>query len=390
MSSFKNIIGRNIVTTLFYVFRVFPIKSKKIYVKNFGGRGYGDNPKYIINYLLHNYSGYDVVWGVRKKYEFPKGIRTVNISSYWGMIKSIYEQVTAKVWIDNSRKFIFERKRKKQYYIQTWHGDIGIKKVGVDALDKMTRKEMENAIHDSQMADLFVCGTEWMRIRYKESYWYDGEVAVCGLPRRDILYSVTDFQKKEIRKQLNIPEDTRLLLYVPTFRNEDIFDHRIGDYASSFDWDLILKTMQKRFGGEWYGLMRLHPNAEQYSKDLKLSERVINVTNYPDVNELYCISDCCISDYSSSLFEFGITKRPGFIFAPDKDKYEGERGLYFSDDKLPFTVATDINGLVDDILSHDGVKYLNKHKYFYHDIIHIYPEGHASEYLAKRIVEVCG
>ena len=389
MSSIKNTIGRNIVTFLYYAFRVFPVKKNKIFVKNFLGRGYGDSPKYIINYLLQNYQGFDVVWSVKDNYCFPPGIRVVYTKSIWGMIKSIYEQVTAKVWIDNSRKFTFERKRKNQYYIQTWHGDIGIKKAEGDAIEKMPTKEILNGRYDSKMADLFVCGNEWMCQRYREAYWYYGEIATCGLPRRDILYNVTDSQINEIKKSLGIPVEARLLLYVPTFRDNNVFNHRLGNYTTLFNWESVLSAMRKRFGGEWYGLMRLHPNAEHYSKELVLPKRVINVTHYSDVDELYCISDCCVSDYSSSLFEFGVTKKPGFIFAPDKEKYEGERGYYFTDDLLPFSVSTDMNSLLDSILSYDEDTYFNKHRFFYKEIIRMCPEGHASEYLAKRIDEVC-
>lgn len=390
MSSIKNIIGRNIVTVLYYVFRLFPIKKNKIFVKNFFGRGYGDSPKYIISYLLDNYKGYDVVWCINNNYyTFPQGIRIVNCIGILGFIKTIYEQTTAKVWIDNCRKYRFERKRKGQYYIQTWHGDIGVKKAQGDTIKTMLPKEIEHAKYDSKMADLFVCGNEWMCDRYREAYWYDGEIATCGLPRRDILYSFSDEGVKNIKQQLNIPLNARLLLYVPTFRNEDIFNNKLGSYVSSFNWNLVLNALHERFGGEWYGLMRLHPNAGRYCRDLDLSERVINVTHYPDVDELYCISDVCISDYSSSLFEFGVTKKPGFIFAPDKNNYEDERGYYFREEQLPFTVATDIKVLINDILSFDEKRYIRRHENFYIFTIHMYPEGHASEYLAKRIVDVC-
>lgn len=388
MSSVKSIIGRKAVTSLYYLFRIFPIKKNKIFVKNFYGRGYGDSPKYVVDYILNHYKGHDVVWCVNADYVFPDGIRTVNITSYKGLLKSIYEQVTAKVWIDNASKYYFERKRKGQYYIQTYHGDMGVKKNVGDVKD-FPVDEMKSVKHDSQMADLYVCGNEWMVQRYREAYWYDGEVATCGLPRRDILYSATEDNINEIRKSLNIPSDAKLLLYVPTFRDENLFRHNIGSYAISFDWNVVLDAMKQRFGGEWYGLMRLHPNAAKYSKDLVLGDKVFNVTEYPDVDELYCISDSCISDYSSSLFEFAVTKKPGFIYAPDKDNYAGERGYYFTDEQLPFTVATDINRLVSDIVSYDDAKYQKRHNYFYNDLLHIVNEGHASEYLAKRIVEVC-
>lgn len=389
MSSLKSIIGRSIVTSLYYVFRVFPINKRKVFVKNFDGQGYGDSPKYIVDYLLKNYTGYDVVWCIKDDYEFPTGIRVVKNNNYLEMLKCIYEQVTAKVWIDNARKLSFERKRKNQYYIQTWHGDIGIKKAQGDAIENMPIKEIEAAKQDSQMADLFVCGNEWMYQRYREAYWYYGEVAKCGLPRRDILYNMSEEGKRNIRKQLKITENIKLLLYVPTFRNENIFKDRFGSYASSFDWNLVLKSMQERFGGEWYGLIRLHPNAAKYSDKLTLPRNVINVTSFPDVDELYCISDCCISDYSSSLFEFAVTKKPGFIYAPDMKDYAEERGYYFTQDKLPFTIATDLEGLIEDVKNFKEHDYIERHRCFYQDTIGMYPEGHASEFLAKRIYEVC-
>lgn len=388
MAKLKNVIGRHIIVLLYYILRVFPINKRKVFVQNFYGRGYGDSPKYIIDYLLRNYSGYDVVWCVKGEEVFPSGIRTVNINGLMGLLKSIYEQTTAKVWIDNCPKYHFERKRRKQYYIQTFHGDIGNKKSGGDAA-KSNSDYVKNTKHDSQMADLFVCGNEWMCQRYREAFWYNGEIATCGLPRRDILYNSTEQQRLKIRERLRVPKEMKLLLYVPTFRNEDIFNHRLGNYVTLFDWSSILKAMKDRFGGEWCGLIRLHPNVAKYSKDLILPPNVFDVTSYPDVNELCCISDGCISDYSSTLFEFAITKNPGFIFAPDKNDYEDERGYYFTDDEIPFTVATEVNSLIQDIQNFDEYDYLEKFKKFYNDTIHMYPEGHASEYLVHRIVEVC-
>lgn len=388
MTSLKNIIGKKIVISLYYAFRIFPINRKKIFVSNFFGRGYGDSPKYIIDYLLANYSGYDVVWSVKEDCKFPNGIRIVKNKGYFGIIRNIYEQTTSKIWVDNCRKYIFERKRKGQYYIQTWHGDLGFKKCEGDVIDKIPNKDIENSKHDSKMADLFVCGNEWMYTRYKEAYWYDGEIAVCGLPRRDILYQYNERLAAKLKSNLCIDENFKILLYVPTFRKDDIFNNHLGGYVSQFDWSVTLKTLENRFGGEWLGLMRLHPNAAKYKADLKLPDNVIDVTNYPDIIELFYISDCCISDYSSSLFDFAVTKKPGFIFAPDIVEYEGERGHYFSKKDIPFTVSSDIQELKTNIEKYDEEEYYKRHYHFYFDTIHIYPEGHASEYLSKKIIGI--
>lgn len=388
MSSLKNRIGRNIVISLYYAFRLFPIKKRKIFVSNFFGKGYGDSPKYIIDYLRKHYQGYDVVWVVNDNYEFPKGIRTVNINKIWGFIMSIYEQTTSKVWVDNSHKHAYERKRKEQYYIQTWHGDIPIKKIGADIKDN-SQYETEWAKHDSQMADLVISGNKWMSRKYSEVYFYDGEVALCGLPRRDILYEVNSYLIKSIKRNIGIDDMKKVILYVPTFRNEDISSNKLGAYAVDFDWCGTIESLEKKLGGSWIGLMRLHPNASKHKDELNLPSNVIDVTGYPDIMELLLISDCCISDYSSALFDFAVSKKPCFIYAPDLDKYESERGYYFNSNELPFKVASSIKELKFNIENHNEKEYMSDLFHFYNDIIHMCPEGHASEYISRIIVDIC-
>ena len=107
---------------LYYFFGIFPIKKNKIFIQNFNGKGYGDNPKYIVEEILRRDLDFVLVWAVMPKLSknFPKGIKTVRYKS----IRAIYEEATAKIWIDNCRKQLYVRKRKEQYYIQTWHGMI--------------------------------------------------------------------------------------------------------------------------------------------------------------------------------------------------------------------------------------------------------------------------
>ena len=96
------------------LFFPFKINNRKIVVCNFYGNGYGDNPKYIVEELLKMKKSLDIVWLVsnKREYKFPKGIRTVKIFS----IRSIYEFMTAKIWIDNCRKYFFYNLFKKKRY----------------------------------------------------------------------------------------------------------------------------------------------------------------------------------------------------------------------------------------------------------------------------------
>lgn len=112
----KSLIKRYVCSLFWF----FPIKRGKIVFANFNGAGYGDNPKYIAEYLIrHGEKTFDLVWLVDKKREkalsdFPRQIRLVEIRSP----KALYELATAHIWIDNERKKFFPKKKARQIYIQ--------------------------------------------------------------------------------------------------------------------------------------------------------------------------------------------------------------------------------------------------------------------------------
>lgn len=163
---------------LFFHILFFPFKinNRKIVVCNFYGNGYGDNPKYIVEELLKMKKSLDIVWLVsnKREYKFPKGIRTVKIFS----IRSIYEFMTAKIWIDNCRKYFFYNlfKKKDTVYIQTWHGGIGLKRAEQEVENHLSKSYICSAKHDSKMIDYFLSGSKWLSDDIKVNFWYDGKI----------------------------------------------------------------------------------------------------------------------------------------------------------------------------------------------------------------------
>ena len=110
------------------IFRILPIKKGRIVFMNFFGKGYGDNPKYICEELIkHNNNNLELLWFVKKDTlgDFPDKVKVIPR----GTLKELYYLSTANVWVDNSRKHLGVKKRKKQLYIQTWHGGIALKKI---------------------------------------------------------------------------------------------------------------------------------------------------------------------------------------------------------------------------------------------------------------------
>ena len=360
--------------------RVFPIQNNRVLLMSFCGKGYGGNCKAITEALLVNRPDLDIVWAVNPEFikTLPNGVRHVKYNS----LRYLYELATAKVWVDDYRKSRAIIKRKGQFYIQTWHGGIGPKKIEKEAASQLNEDYVRRAVHDSKMIDLMIAESEWTYDLYKRAFWYNGEIAKCGVPREDILFNNHDELNRSLKKQLNIADDIRAVLYAPTFRKT------INDISLyELDWSNILLSLHNRFGGKWIGFVRLHPNIAQMSGDLHHPDNVFDVSAYPDMQELLVLADCMITDYSSAIYEYGITKKPAFIYAPDFSDYVQERSLAINYNELPFPLAYTTDELVNQILKFDESLYLTKIDSFYSDYLNMYDGGHASIYLADRILK---
>lgn len=365
-----------------FIMRIFPVRNNKIFISNYYGKGYGDNAKYICEELLKSDKNYDIVWLVNDlSYSLPKAVRKVKNNT----LKSIYELCTAGVWIDNCRKPLYVRKRKNQYYIQTWHADIGFKKIEKEAINSLSPSYIKAAKNDSKMIDVVISGNEWFTDLINKSFWYSGEIAKYGSPRRDIFYSVTDDEINDIKRKINIDSNVKIVLYAPTFRKVQS-EKDLGVYDIA--WEKVLEALESRFGGKWMGLIRLHPNISKLSRSLNYPKNVIDVTSYPDMQELLLASDVCITDYSSSVLEFAITKKAGFIFATDYEEYIKDRELTFDLKLLPFPFSNNNEELVDSILSFDKDKYLSEHKKFYGETLGMYDDGEASKKVVSLIESI--
>ena len=69
--------------------------------------------------------------------------------------------------------------------------------------------------------------------------------------------------------------------------------------------------------------------ARRVRLDPDLAGFAVDVSDWPDMNELMLVADLLVTDFSSAIFEFALLDRPMAFFAPDHDAYEGERGFYF-------------------------------------------------------------
>lgn len=331
------------------VMRIFHIQKNKIVCCNMKGKRYGDNPKYIADEMLRQNLEYDIVWLMKdmSQVDIPKGIRPVKYNPF----SVAYELATAKVWIDSNTKPLGVLKRKGQYYIQTWHGSYGLKKMYGDIPDKMNLFDKRNIQYNSKIQDLFVSNSDFYSEIYRRAFWYQGEILQCGSPRNDIFFTENQECLERVQDYFHT-QGKRMALYAPTYRND------FGTDAYRLDFERLRSNLEKRFGGSWVILVRLHPHnmmdAEQF---LEYNNAIINATSYNVMQELLVACDVLISDYSSCMFDFVTTKKPCFMYASDAAQYKDEHDFYFDIYSLPFPLAENNDDMEDKILQFDEKLY---------------------------------
>lgn len=358
------------------LFSIFPIEKDKVFSLNYYGKGYGDNGKYVCDAILQKSSDVRIIWPIKGECILGDAPRNVIAVRYYSL-PFFYHLVTSKIWLSNSRMPSYFRKRKKQYYIQLWHGAIALKKVEADACESLLPSYIRGAKNDSKMADLFISNSTYWSNIIRNSFWYTGEILECGVPRLDILYH-RDKNKEIIKKKIGVSSE-KIALYAPTFRNSMELD------CYSMDYLLLKQSLENRTGMSWRIFVRLHPSLVGKGVRIPLVEGISDYSLYPDMYELMQVTDILITDYSSIMFEAAIVGIPVILFATDIVSYNKDREFYFDIYKLPFPLAQTNDELSEIIEKWDADSYFDKVRKFITSL-DIVEGGNASEQIAEVIM----
>ncbi|MGL5933453.1 MAG: CDP-glycerol glycerophosphotransferase family protein [Cetobacterium sp.] len=371
----KDILKSSIVELM----KLFPIKRNRCIFYSSYGANYGCNPKYISKYLKETNSNLELVWVLNSPEKYSlEGIKVVKNMS----LVYFYNLATSKVIVTNFRTALDFKKRKNQKYIQTWHSSLRLKQIEKDAEKSLPKEYLLQAKEDSEKIDYLLSGCKKSTEIFKRAFLYDGVILESGTPRNDFLFNITEKEKQQIKNSLGVKEDEKVLLYAPTFRKGNSLDVYNLNYAE------LLDSLKIRFGGKWKILLRLHPHLINLSSNIK-DENIIDVTKYDDIQELLGVSDFLISDYSSLMFDFSITKKPCILYTPDLYEYtSSDRGLYFDIHKLPFESVLNNEALNKAILEFDDSYYRDNLEQFLEGV-GSYEDGKASERVADLIQNIC-
>lgn len=369
------------IVVLFHIFHILPIKKNRVVFCNVWG--YGDNAKYIAQQLAFKVRNHKAkaelifITNHPTLAHAPKEIKIVRTNS----VTAVFALATAKVWVDSNRKEAYIRKRKGQYYIQTWHGGIPLKKIEGDCENYLGETYVERAKWDSAMTDLYLSNGGFCSEMYRRAFWYTGEILECGTPRMDRLLRGKAKGKEKIRKQYDLSLEEKIAIYAPTYRSQMDSDGYLKELSK------IAETLSKRFQIPFVLLVRLHPLCAGQAEGIEYGGTVKNANAACDFYELLEAADVLITDYSNTMFEAAMAGKYVFLYVKDQKEYEKERGLYFKIEELPFPYAVREDKLREEIMEFKEENYRKKVEQFLGKL-KVQETGKAAELAAERILKM--
>ena len=384
MKSYLKIAYAALVRILLLPFRLFPVRNDRLVFAGLTGGAayeYSCNPKYICEYVhLHMPNRFQICWVVSRPKEYRKRERKDILFCRHYSLKSFYWLLTAKVVVTSGSYAPWFPFRKKQYLINTWHGGGAYKKIENDKPDAnwATRRR---AMFCAKNIQLFVSSCrKATELLFRGAFLYEGEVMEVGMPRNDRLVSQdTGEYQKTVREYYGIGEQERLALYAPTYRNPS--------RAVVLDGAHLRRTLC-RDGREWRILYRAHRYQEEGMQIRVTGDEVLDVSGYPDMQELLGAADMLITDYSSAVWDYSFLFRPCFLYVPDLEEYLRRTGFYVDIHSWPFSRAATQEELERKIREYDP-KQARKKIEQHHQYMGSRETGHACERVAERILDVC-
>jgi CDP-glycerol glycerophosphotransferase len=288
-------------------------------------------------------------------------------------------QARASAWVMNyvNQKRLGDYKGRDTFYIQTWHGDRGLKAIGY--LSENSKSKSFSG-YDLEHCDLIVAGSDYGVKKARQGLRYNGEVIVEGMPRNDKLVNIDKYSDEavKVRQQLGIDNNVKVLLYAPTYRDEK------GSQQCAIDIPSSIANLEAD-GKKWICLVRSHSLSKGISTGTGTD--YLDVTSYPDMADLLLIADLLITDYSSCAGDFLLTGRPLVLAHFDIKHYEEQgRSLWVNPVEAGYLVARnqeELNHILSNLSSYDHQAIADKINRFYGTK----ETGRSSEAVVRRILK---
>lgn len=360
--------------------KIVPTSKKVIYFESFMGRQFSDNPRAIFDYINQEYPEYTCYWGVQKGSEANFNDTQLNLVPKLSL-KWFYVLARSKYWVVNTAFHSWVVKSRKTVYLQTWHG-TPLKKIGLDLMDDQIPDNWNKPFpYKEQLAkegarwDYLVSPNPYSSLIFKRCFDFKGTMLETGYPRNDYLSTNQETQTLlNIKKRLELPLDKKIILYAPTWRDDNVFQLKLD-----------MARLKAELGEEYFFVLRTHysvTKVENYEDIPGFSKQLDQET---DIRELYLVSDILITDYSSVFFDYAVLKRPIIFYCYDMDRYKEDlRGFYFDFEKeAPGPIVRTETDLLNAI---DRTRFQGIQTDFVNDFLS-YEDGHATNRVVDYLLD---
>lgn len=289
------------------------IRSNKIMFETGTGE-VKDNAKAVYDYIKENYNKEFVCrWAVNR----DSDVSEVELGEViWKKtLRYYYELLTSKYWIRTHSLDNIVKKREGQIYIQLWHGPGATKKEGYDVPGMVNNGE---TMWHAREWDYYIASDVDSQSYIKTALNLKIPRVLIGSPRSDKLVNMDSERYREIRDKLGVGTEEKVVLYAPTFREEDFNQMKV---------ELKVKKLCGLKGVRV--ILRVHPEIKNRMDITEYGGSVIDGNKYPDIFELYMASDILVTDYSSVAMEYSLLKRPILYYMYDLEEYIKERNFYY-------------------------------------------------------------
>ncbi|GGB32197.1 CDP-glycerol glycerophosphotransferase family protein [Virgibacillus dakarensis] len=373
---------------VFYFLGKLPAKKNIVIFESFLGKQYSDSPRAIYEYMLKHNLGYKMYWSADRRYIDSFKDKNVNHVRRFS-IKWLLLMATAGYWVSNSRLPLWIPKPKRTTYLQTWHG-TPLKRLAAD-MDEVrmpgtnTVKYKQNFVKEANKWDYLVSPNAYSTEIFRRAFQFDRTMVESGYPRNDFLINFNNEQTiSEIKNRCNLPLDKKILLYAPTWRDNQFYAK--GKYK--FDLQMDLDRMQEEFGEDYIIILRLHYLVAENLDLTGYEGFVYDFSHHEDIRELYLIADLLITDYSSVFFDYANLRRPMLFYVYDIDDYRDNlRGFYFDfETKAPGPLVKTTEEIIYEIkkIEQNGFIPSEKTEAFYKRFCYL-EDGNASERVVKEV-----
>lgn len=361
---------------------------------SYHGKSASCSPRAIYDYMRSDpaYRNYHYIWAVDDPKRFPElenSTRTELVP--FGSRAFEWAMARAGFWVFNSTLPEHLCPRLDQTVLQCWHG-TPLKRLGFDIEEEGNAMNSLREIRrkyrlEGEKTDYFLSpspfATECFRSAWKLGKWYrKNEILELGYPRNDRLVNATEEDRQAIREKLGIPKGKKAVLYTPTFRDNE---HVSGEgYVCRPAVDF--EGLREKLGDGYVILFRAHYLVASRFDFSKHEGFVLDVSGWEEINDLYLASDMMITDYSSTMFDYAVLRKPMLFYMYDLECYRDQlRGFYFDLKELPGRIITQEEALAPAILDLEQFQWTEEWEAFRQRFAPL-EDGHAAQRVTHAVI----